>query len=111
MGIEWVHTPAARAPLALSWEDTTFRKILDVITKDLTGIRGEGWRRRCPCLFNERSLESEFPASENQAVRGAVDLAERRLRDLVRLSVAPRNQVAVGVAEVSLRMWVRRRDD
>jgi len=90
MGIEWLNTPAARTPLTLDLKDTTLREILDAITRTQPGYEvrvGNG-------VVHVFSLN--IPSNQNflhlkvkrfEAHHDVVDMAERRLRNLVQSNV------------------------
>ncbi len=95
MGLAWVNTPAARAEVSLSWGDTRVRDILEDISRTQPGYS--------VAVINGvvHVLSVDVPAQQNflflrvgsfEVHHEKVEMAERKLRDLARSTVAPRKR-------------------
>lgn len=118
MGIEWVNTPTARTQLTLDWKDVTLQEILDEITKTQPGYEvrvSNGVVHVCSMKIppNQNFLHLKIKLFE--AHHDVVDMAERRLRDLVQSNlVAPKSDgggrggsLAANVGETTVELQLR----
>ncbi len=93
MGIVWVNTPEARAKLSLSWKDAKVREIIEAIAKTQPGsvveVR-EGVVHVHPLKsIPDRQNFVKLRIKGFEVRNEVVELASRRLHDLVRSTVFP----------------------
>ena len=101
MGIEWVNTSQARTKVSLSWKNATIQEILEGIAKTQPGYEVQV-RNGLVRIFS-----TKIPADQNflhltiksfEANREVVQMASRRLRELVKTTVVPPKQGTGGIA-------------
>lgn len=93
MGIEWVNASAARVKLNRSWKDVTVEEIIQTIVKTQPGyeilVRGGIVRVYSPKLIPERQNFLRLHIDRLHVNREVVEIASRRLRERVKLTVSP----------------------
>jgi hypothetical protein len=100
MGIEWVNTSQARTKIVFSWKKASIREILEGIAKTQPGYQvqvRDGVVRICSTKVPADQSFLHLPVKAFEANREVVQMAARRLRELVKQTVVPPKQGPGGV--------------
>jgi hypothetical protein len=92
IGIQWVNAASARAELSFSWNDATVRDIVEAIVKSQPGYSVEVSNGVLHVLSTDILPQQNFlllRVDSFEVHHVVVEMAERKLQDLVRLNVAP----------------------
>lgn len=101
MGIAWVNTAAAKTEVSFSWKDATLRSIIEAVAKSQPGYRvgisnGVVHVLSVDILPEQNFLQLRIESF--QVRHELVEMASRRLRNLVRERVSPTRSGEGGVA-------------
>jgi hypothetical protein len=102
MGIEWLNKPEARAALSLSWNNATVNEIIADIAKTQPGyevnVRNGIVHISCAKLVQDKQNFLRVRLNRFGVNNEPLEVASRRLRDLIRMVVSPSIQHAGGIA-------------